>query len=143
MKFAIIQTGGKQYRVEEGTTLKVEKLDIAKGKPVVFDKVLLTYNETSGATIGTPYVEGVKVHGTVLEQDKNSKIIVFKYKAKKRYRKKTGHRQPFTLVKITNLGEKREGKPQAKAKKALTSLQAGKKPFPKKKTLRRASKTRA
>ncbi len=118
----------------------MEKLDIEKGKPVVFDKVLLTYDESAGATIGAPYIEGVRVQGTVLEQGKNPKIIVFKYKAKKRYRKKTGHRQPFTLVKITSVGGGKEVKTKpvraktAKAPKKAKPVAKSKKPATRSKT---------
>lgn len=100
--YAVIETGGKQYRVQEGDVVFVEKLDVAEGESVNFDKVLLLSNE-GNLSAGKPYVEGAKVEGTVLEQGKAKKIIVFKYKAKKNERKKKGHRQPFTKVKIEKI----------------------------------------
>ncbi|HZK00666.1 MAG TPA: 50S ribosomal protein L21 [Tissierellaceae bacterium] len=100
--YAVIETGGKQYRVQEGDTLFVEKLDAQVGDTVDFDKVLII-SKDGDLQAGKPYVEGVKVEGNVLEQGKAKKIVVFKYKAKKNYRKKTGHRQPFTKVKIEKI----------------------------------------
>lgn len=94
--FAIIETGGKQYKVSEGDVLFIEKLDVEAESEVVFDKVLMV-NEK----IGTPYVEGAKVKATVVKNGKAKKIIVYKYKSKKNYHKKQGHRQPYTKVKIT------------------------------------------
>jgi len=94
--FAIIETGGKQYRVAEGVELFIEKLNVEAESEVVFDKVLMV-NEK----IGTPYVEGAKVKATVVKNGKAKKIIVYKYKSKKNYHKKQGHRQPYTKVKIT------------------------------------------
>lgn len=101
-KFAVIETGGKQYRVSEGNKIKIEKLNAEEGKDFVFDKVLLV-NTEKGSKIGTPYVEGAKVEGKVLSQGRNKKIIVFRYHAKTRYRKKKGHRQPFTEVEIVKI----------------------------------------
>ena len=100
--YAVIETGGKQYRVQEGDVVFVEKLDVAEGETVSFDKVLVLSNE-GNLNAGKPYVEGAKVEGTVLEQGKAKKIIVFKYKAKKNERKKRGHRQPFTKVKVEKI----------------------------------------
>ncbi len=101
--YAVIETGGKQYRVQEGDILKVEKLDVEEGEKAVFDKVLVI-GEGEDIQVGTPYVDGAVVEGSVLEQGKAKKIIVFKYKAKKNYRKKQGHRQPFTRIKIEKIG---------------------------------------
>ncbi len=100
--YAVIETGGKQYRVQEGDVVFVEKLDVAEGEVINFDNVLLLSNE-GNLNAGKPYVEGAKVEGTVLEQGKSKKIIVFKYKAKKNERNKKGHRQPFTKVKIDKI----------------------------------------
>ncbi|HAN10328.1 MAG TPA: 50S ribosomal protein L21 [Clostridiales bacterium] len=100
--YAIIKTGGKQYRVQEDDLLKIEKLDLEAGSDVVFDEILaVSSNDT--ITFGTPIVKGASVKATVLAQGKADKIIVFKYKAKKGYAKKKGHRQPFTLVKIEKI----------------------------------------
>ena len=100
--FAIIETGGKQYKVSEGKKLKVEKLEAEAGKDFVFDKVLLV-NDDKATKIGTPYVDGAKVEARVLDQGRSKKVIVFRYHPKTRYRKKKGHRQPFTEVEIMKI----------------------------------------
>ncbi|AZR73277.1 50S ribosomal protein L21 [Anoxybacter fermentans] len=100
--YAIIQTGGKQYRVEEGQIIKVEKLDVEEGSNVEFNDVLMVSTDDD-LKVGKPLVEGAKVIGKVIEQGKDKKIIVFKYKPKKRYRKKMGHRQPYTKVLIEKI----------------------------------------
>ncbi|HHW70774.1 MAG TPA: 50S ribosomal protein L21 [Clostridiales bacterium] len=100
--YAIIKTGGKQYRVQEGDILRIEKLKASEGETVIFDEVLAINND-EGMTIGTPYVENASVEGNVTAQGKGKKIIVYKYKPKKNYRKKQGHRQPFTEVQITKI----------------------------------------
>lgn len=102
MMYAVIETGGKQYRVQQGDVVYVEKLDVEAGSNINFDKVLLVSNE-GDLKAGKPYVDGAKVEATVLEQGKNKKIIVYKMKPKKNYRKKQGHRQPYTKVKIENI----------------------------------------
>lgn len=99
--YAVIETGGKQYRVQEGDIITVEKLNAAVGDVVAFDKVLVL-GEGKDIKVGTPYV-GTAVTGTVVENGKGQKVIIFKYKAKKDYRKKQGHRQPYTMVKIESL----------------------------------------
>jgi len=98
---AVIETGGKQYYVEEGTVLYVEKLDVEAGKEVSFDKVLMVNGKA-----GSPYVSGAKVVAEVVKHGKAKKIVVFKYNAKKNYRKKQGHRQPYTKVEIKTIKEK-------------------------------------
>lgn len=100
--YAIIETGGKQYRVQEGDVLFIEKLNVEAGDTVDFDQVLAVSNGTE-LTIGAPLVEGAKVSATVEKNGKAKKIIVFKYKAKKDYRKKQGHRQPYTKVVINKI----------------------------------------
>ncbi|MBN2260337.1 MAG: 50S ribosomal protein L21 [Clostridiales bacterium] len=100
--YAIIETGGKQYRVQEGDVLFIEKLEVLEGETVGFDKVLVVSND-EGLQVGKPYVENAAVDATVLAQGKAKKVIIFKYKAKKDYRKKQGHRQPFTKVKIDKI----------------------------------------
>ena len=100
--YAIIETGGKQYRVQEGDVITVEKLNAAVGETVCFDHVLVL-GEGEGIQVGTPYV-GTAVEGKVVEEGKGKKVIIFKYKSKKDYRKKQGHRQPYTMVEITGLG---------------------------------------
>ena len=100
--YAIIKTGGKQYKVAEGDVIKVEKLASGEGEAVVFDQVLTVVNDAD-VKIGTPVVEGAKVTGKVEAQGKDKKILVFKYKAKSNYRKRQGHRQPFTKVVIEKI----------------------------------------
>ena len=100
--YAIIATGGKQYRVCEGDVIYIEKLDVEVDSTVSFD-VLLVGND-GDVKVGTPVVEGVKVEGKVIGQIRGEKIIVFKYKSKKNYRRKQGHRQPYTKVEITKIG---------------------------------------
>ncbi len=100
--YAIIKTGGKQYKVSEGDTLLVEKLEGAEGDTVVFDQVLTLVNDAD-VKIGRPLVEGAKVSAKVVEHGKGEKIFVFKYKAKSNYRKRQGHRQPFTKVSIEKI----------------------------------------
>lgn len=99
--FAIIETGSKQYKVSTGDKIKVEKL-IAEGDSVIFDKVLMV-GDGETAKIGAPYVDGAKVEAKVLKDGRAKKIIVFKYHSKSRYRKKKGHRQPFTEIEITKI----------------------------------------
>lgn len=100
--YAVIETGGKQYRVQEGDVITVEKLNVEAGEKVVFDKVLVLAGE-GDLKVGAPYVDGAAVAGEVVENGKGKKVIIFKYKAKKDYRKKQGHRQPYTMVKIASL----------------------------------------
>jgi len=100
--YAIIETGGKQYRVQEGDVFKVEKIDIAEGETVDVDKVLAVSKEGK-LTVGSPVVEGAKAVLKVVEHGKGKKIIVFKFKSKKGYRKKQGHRQPYTQVKVEKI----------------------------------------
>ncbi|GAP64449.1 MAG: 50S ribosomal protein L21 [Ardenticatenia bacterium] len=99
--YAVIETGGKQYRVEEGATITVERLPVAEGEQVTFDRVLFVGGDE--AKVGTPVVEGAKVIGTVLEHTKDKKKIIFRYRRKQRYRVKRGHRQPITRVKIESI----------------------------------------
>ena len=100
--YAIIATGGKQYRVSEGDKIYIEKIDAEVGSTVSFDVLLVENN--GEVKVGTPVVEGVKVEGKVVGQVRGEKIIVFKYKSKKNYRRKQGHRQPYTKVEITKIG---------------------------------------
>lgn len=99
--YAIIKTGGKQYCVEEGKVITIEKLDVEAGAEVAFDEVLLV--SADSVKIGQPTVAGAKVTGKVLEQGKGAKIRIFKYKAKSNYRRRQGHRQPFTKVQIEKI----------------------------------------
>ena len=101
--FAIIETGGKQYKVTEQDIIFVEKLDCEEGAEIVFDKVVAVSTE-DGFKAGTPYVDGASVKGTVVKNGKGKKIYVIKYKAKKDSKKKIGHRQPYTKIQITSIG---------------------------------------
>ena len=98
---AVIETGGKQYYVEEGSIIYVEKLDVEAGKTIKFDHVLMI-----NGVPGKPYLTNVVVEGEVLKHGKNKKIKVFKYNAKKKFRKTQGHRQPYTKVEIKSIKEK-------------------------------------
>ena len=100
--YAIIESCGKQYKVAEGDVVFFEKLDVEEGKKVTFDKVVLV-SEDKKVEVGAPYVKGVKVEGKVVSHGKGKKILVYKYKAKKNYRRTQGHRQPYTKVEITKI----------------------------------------
>jgi large subunit ribosomal protein L21 len=102
--YAIVKTGGKQYKVSPGDTILVEKLEGASGSKVEFNDVLMVADEsTNSLQIGKPLLANIKVSGEIVEQTKGDKVIIFKYKRRKGYRKKTGHRQPFTRVKIKEI----------------------------------------
>jgi large subunit ribosomal protein L21 len=98
---AVIMTGGKQYSVKEGEVLYVEKLGLAEGEEVKFDVLMLADGDNT--RIGTPYVDGASVTAKVLGDVKGEKIVIFKYKAKKTYRKKQGHRQPYTKIEVVSI----------------------------------------
>jgi large subunit ribosomal protein L21 len=100
--YAVIETGGKQYSVQKGNVLYVEKLDVEPGDTIAFDKVLAFV--TDEARFGTPYLDDVRVTGKVVKNGKAKKIMVFKYKAKKNCRRRQGHRQPYTKIEITDIG---------------------------------------
>ena len=102
---AIIKTGGKQYKVSQGDMIEVEKLESSTGDTVTLDQVLMV-GEGDNIEVGSPYVSGCKVIGEVVEQGKGAKIIVFKKKRRKNYRRKNGHRQLFTQLKITEITKK-------------------------------------
>ena len=100
--YAVVSSGGKQYRVQQGEVLRVEKITGEVGSPVSFDKVLM-FSDGENVKIGQPVLEDAMVTGHIVEQGKAKKIIVFKYKRRKRYRRKQGHRQQFTAVKIDKI----------------------------------------
>ncbi|MDL1982629.1 MAG: 50S ribosomal protein L21 [Deltaproteobacteria bacterium] len=100
--YAVVSSGGKQYKVQKGEILRVEKISGDIGVPVTFDKVLM-FSDGENVNIGQPVLENVLVNGHIVEQDKAKKIIVFKYKRRKRYRRKQGHRQQYTAVKIDDI----------------------------------------
>lgn len=101
---AVIKTGGKQYIVSPGDKIKIEKLKVEEGKEVEFSEVLLLEKDEK-VELGDPTIKDAKVVGKVLEQGRDKKVIIFKYKAKKRYKVKKGHRQPFTEVEITKISK--------------------------------------
>lgn len=101
--YAVIQTGGKQYRVKEGETLKIEKLDVEPGKNVDLDVLMVADEEGKNVKVGTPTLSGAKVTAKVLEQGRAKKVEVVKYKPKSRYKRVNGHRQPFTKVEISKI----------------------------------------
>ena len=124
--YAIIESCGKQYKVAEGDVVFFEKLDVEEGKKVTFDKVVLVSDDKK-VEVGAPYVKGVKVEGKVVANGKGKKIIVYKYKAKKNYRRTQGHRQPYTKVEITSIktaAEKAEKKAEVKETKTETKKEA-------------------
>ena len=133
--YAIIEACGKQYKVTKGDVVFFEKLDAEEGKKVSFDNVVLVSDEGK-IEVGTPYVKGAKVEGKVVAHGKAKKIIVFKYKAKKNYRRKQGHRQPYTKVEITSIklaaekaekAEKTEKAPKAEKAESVAKKTATKK----------------
>ena len=128
--YAIIESCGKQYKVAEGDVVFFEKLDVEEGKKVTFDNVVLVSDDKK-VEVGAPYVKGVKVEGKVVAHGKGKKILVYKYKAKKNYRRTQGHRQPYTKVEITKIktaAEKAEAKTETKtAEKKVAASKTAKK----------------
>ena len=118
--YAVIESCGKQYKVAEGDVVFFEKLDVEEGKKVTFDKIVLVSDEGK-VQVGNPYVKSMKVEGKVVAHGKGKKIIVFKMKPKKNYRRKQGHRQPYTKVEITSI------KTAAKKSETATKTAAAKK----------------
>ena len=123
--YAIIESCGKQYKVAQGDVVFFEKLDAEEGKKVTFDKVILV-SEDGKVQVGNPYVKGVKVEGKVVSHGKAKKIIIFKMKPKKNYRRKQGHRQPYTKVEITGIKTAAK-KAETTESKAETKTAAAKK----------------
>jgi large subunit ribosomal protein L21 len=119
--YAVVETGGKQYRVEKGSVIRVEKLNVPEGDKIVFDNVLLASNE--GKVVAGPDAGKVKVEGTVVRQGKAKKIVVFKYKPKKGYHRKKGHRQLFTEIRV----DKITGGPRASRAKKEKKEESGEK----------------
>jgi large subunit ribosomal protein L21 len=121
--YAIIETGGKQYKVTSGQVIDVDYLDMSAGNTIELDRVLLIADENN-VTVGTPTVEGAKVIATSQGEERGKKIIVFKYKPKVRYRKKTGHRQPYTRLSIDKIigPEATQPKPAKRARKRKSEV---------------------
>ncbi len=145
--YAIIESCGRQYKVAEGDVVFFEKLDVEEGKKVTFDNVVLVSDDKK-VEVGAPYVKGVKVEGKVLEHGKGKKIIVYKYKAKKNYRRTQGHRQPFTKVEITKIAAGKETTAKAEVaseekveKKATTKTASAKATTTKKTTTTKKATT--
>ena len=118
--YAIIESCGKQYKVSEGDVVFFEELDTEEGKKVTFKDVVLVSDDKK-VEVGAPYVKGAKVEGKVVEHGKGKKIVVYKYKAKKNYRRTQGHRQPFTKVEITKIATAAEKAPKAEATETKTT----------------------
>ena len=129
--YAIIESCGKQYKVSEGDVVFFEKLDAEEGKKVTFNEVILVSDDKK-VEVGMPFIKGVKVEGKVIAHGKGKKILVYKYKAKKNYRRTQGHRQPYTKVEITKIAlaqakateEKVEAKAEVKAEAKTTTKKA-------------------
>ncbi|MFH1102507.1 MAG: 50S ribosomal protein L21 [Pseudomonadota bacterium] len=100
--YAVVATGGKQFKVQEGQTLRVEKRPGNVGSPISFDKVLM-YSDGQTVSVGRPYLDQIKVEGHIIQQGQAKKIVVFKYKRRNRYRRKQGHRQQFTAIQIDHI----------------------------------------
>ncbi|MEX0298441.1 MAG: 50S ribosomal protein L21 [Kordiimonas sp.] len=130
--FAVVKTGGKQYRVAEGDVIKVEKLDGEVGKSVVLDQVLMV-GDDKGVKVGEPLVEGTSVTADVLEQKKDKKIVVFKKKRRHNYRRKKGHRQEITVLRVTAIGKAAAKKAATKAAPKKAEAKAEEKKAPAKK----------
>ena len=111
--YAVVNSGGKQYKVQQGQILRVEKIPGDVGNPVTFDRVLM-FSDGENVSIGQPALEDILVEGHIVEQGKAKKIIVFKYKKRKRYRRKKGHRQEFTAVLIDGIKPKAQELPETK-----------------------------
>jgi large subunit ribosomal protein L21 len=119
--YAVVNSGGKQYKVQQGDLLRVEKLSGDVGSPVTFDRVMM-YSDGESVSVGQPLLDSVAVEGHIVEQGKAKKIIVFKYKRRKRFRRKNGHRQEFTAVLIDSI--KAKGTKSAKAAEAEAAAEA-------------------
>lgn len=124
--YAIIESCGRQYKVSEGDVVFFEKLDVEEGKKITFDNVVLLSDDKK-VEVGAPYVKGVKVEGKVVAHGKHKKIIVYKYKAKKNYRRTQGHRQPYTKIEITKIKTPAEKAEKAAEKKTTATKTASKK----------------
>ena len=124
--YAIIESCGRQYKVSEGDVVFFEKLDVEEGKKITFDNVVLVSDDNK-VEVGAPYVKGVKVEGKVVAHGKHKKIIVYKYKAKKNYRRTQGHRQPYTKIEITKIKTPAEKAEKTAEKNTTATKTASKK----------------
>ncbi len=146
--YAIIEACGKQYKVEANDVVFFEKLDVAEGKKINFDKVILV-SDNGKVQVGTPYVSGVKVEGKIVSHGRGKKVLVYKYKAKKNERKTIGHRQDYTKVEILSIGKgseksvaEKEEKAEVKATKTETKKETAKKPAVEKATAEKKPATK-
>lgn len=121
--YAVFRSGGKQYRVSKGEKLKLEKLDTEVGKKVVFDQVL-SVGEGKDINIGTPYLTDTTVEAKVLDEGKNKKIEVVKFKRRKNYKRNFGHRQPYSLIEVTSINTKKKKAAPKKAASKKTAKKA-------------------
>jgi len=140
--YAVVNSGGKQYKIQQGEVLRVEKISGDVGSPVTFDRVLM-FSDGENVSIGQPLLDSVSVEGHIVEQGKAKKVIVFKYKRRKRYRRKNGHRQEFTAVQIDSINARgtkapKAAEPKTEAKEAAPKETAAKKAAPKKETAKKA-----
>jgi large subunit ribosomal protein L21 len=140
--YAVVNSGGKQYKIQQGEVLRVEKISGDVGSPVTFDRVLM-FSDGENVSIGQPLLDSVSVEGHIVEQGKAKKVIVFKYKRRKRYRRKNGHRQEFTAVQIDSINAQgtkapKAAEPNTGAKEAAPKETAAKKAAPKKETAKKA-----
>ncbi len=134
--YAVVNSGGKQYKVQQGEVLRIEKIPGDVGSPVIFDRVLM-FADGENVNIGRPALDDVSVEGHIVEQGKAKKIIVFKYKRRKRYRRKKGHRQEFTAVLIDSIKPKGSKTKKTSESKVASKAEA-KKPAPKKEASKKA-----
>ena len=144
--YAVLNSGGKQYKVQQGEVLRVEKISGDVGSPVTFDRVLM-FADGDNVSIGQPVLDGISVEGHIVEQGKAKKIIVFKYKRRKRFRRKNGHRQEFTAVQIDSIKAKgstaeKAAEPESDAKVEAKQPEA-KKSAPKKETAKKSDAEKA
>jgi large subunit ribosomal protein L21 len=143
MSYAVVESGGKQYVAREGQTLEVDRLPTEVGKAVEFDRVLLVV-DGSDVRIGTPVVQGMKVHATVAGHTKGDKVIVYRYIPKERFRKKQGHRQLYTRVTIDSIGEPSgRPKPASEPKAPAAPKKAARRPKPAAPTAKKADAPKA
>lgn len=140
--YAVVNSGGKQYKVQQGQILRVEKISGDVGSPVSFDRVLM-FSDGENVSIGQPALENIAVEGHIVEQGKAKKVLVFKYKRRKRYRRKKGHRQQFTAVLIDSIkpkDSKSEDASKTEALKAAPEIEEAKKAAPEKEASKKTEK---
>ncbi|MDX9801419.1 MAG: 50S ribosomal protein L21 [Spirochaetia bacterium] len=101
--YALVEIKGKQYKAEKGSVLRIDRVELEKGNELEFDKVLMLRGDKDDIKIGMPYLEGVKVQAVVEDQIRDKKVVVFKYKKRKNYRRTKGHKQPYTMIKVSEI----------------------------------------